>query len=106
MRSLTIILVLVLGCKEHPNEHQKPEGSSRSTPRKLSVKDEEVRRILILEAALEKAKAELASLEAAEPRDEAAIISKRNAIEAVTQTLANTRRRFNEMDRRSRQHPN
>lgn len=54
MRSFTIILVLVLGCKGQPTKHRESESETGSTPRKLSVKDEEVRRILVQEAALEK----------------------------------------------------
>lgn len=49
--------------------------------------------VLVLDAALEKAKRELAVLVAADPRDEKAIAEKRGAIEAVEQTLVKLRQR-------------
>ncbi|MDQ3366356.1 MAG: hypothetical protein M3680_13100 [Myxococcota bacterium] len=96
MRILALALCLAFGCKNEPADP--PKQTTASTKR--SAKDEEARRILILEAALEKANAELRDLEAAQPRDDAAIMEKRGAIDAVTQTLTQARRRFNEMDQR------
>lgn len=104
MRTLAFVLLLSLfvGCKREEAESKPTRGSAQNA----SVKDEEVRRVLVLEAALEKAKTELRELEAAQPRNEAAIEAKRKAIEAVTHTLANSQRRVDEMDRRSQPRPN
>jgi hypothetical protein len=55
-------------------------------------------RILVLEAALDRARTELTALESGDPRDEAAIAQKKGAIEAVTQTLASTKRRLHERE--------
>lgn len=49
--------------------------------------------ILVLDAALQKAKRELATLMGAVPRDDKAIADKRGAIEAVEQTIQRLRQR-------------
>jgi Spy/CpxP family protein refolding chaperone len=96
---LFVALLSSVGCKdEQPKPAKQTDGSA-----KPSMKDAEARKILVLEAALAKARTELRDLETAQPRDEAAITAKLNAIEAVTQTLAQSRRRFDEMDRRQPQ---
>jgi hypothetical protein len=53
----------------------------------------------VLDAALDKAKKELATLEAAQPRDEQAIAKKREAIQAVQETLDRLRKRREVEDR-------
>lgn len=58
----------------------------------------DVRQILILDAALVRADRDLSALEAAAPRDEAAIAAQREARAAVAQTLAMTRRRLAQRD--------
>lgn len=93
--ALSVVLIVSMACKEEQRAPKQTDGSA-----KLSMKDQEARKILVLEAALTKARTELRDLETAQPRDEAAITAKLNAIEAVTQTLAQSRRRFDEMDQR------
>ncbi len=79
--------ILAGGCKNERSNERSGNAAERPTARDNTEK------ILVLDAALEKARGELAALEAARPRDERAISEKRHAIEAVEQTLANLRRR-------------
>lgn len=86
---LAAFLVLEVACDERPSK-QHPRQQSEA---EIIGKDKDVRDALVLDAALDKAKKELAVLEAAQPRDEDAISKKRRAIDAVTQTLERLHKR-------------
>ena len=78
----------ITGCKDNRG---KPASAGSD---QLNGKDKDVRNALVLDAALTKAKKELAALEAVQPRDENSIANKRTAIDAVEQTLAALRKRL------------
>ncbi|MEP6864166.1 MAG: hypothetical protein ABJE66_26305 [Deltaproteobacteria bacterium] len=88
--------LVISGCK---GDGPKPDPSGGSG--QLSGKDKDVRDALVLDAALTKAKKELAALESAQSRDEDAIAKKRTAIDAVEQTLATLRKRLDAPGARS-----
>ncbi|MEP6864978.1 MAG: hypothetical protein ABJE66_30440 [Deltaproteobacteria bacterium] len=82
-----------------------PACKDKATPKpaaesdKLTGKDADARNALVLDAALDKAKKELVVLEAAQPRDEQAIAQKRQAIQAVQETLDRLNKRLGVEDR-------
>lgn len=89
---LVVLILLGLGaaaCSCKGNE-RRADGEQANS----SGADRDVRDALVLDAALAKAKKELASLESAAPRNEQAIKEKRQAIEAVEITLAHLRKRL------------
>lgn len=87
--AIVVALGAGVGCKDGERKPSDTGSGSAARPAKLS----DAEQILVLEAALEKAKKELAQLLAATPQDGKAIAAKRGAIDAVEQTLATLRRR-------------
>ena len=87
--ALVVALAAGLACKDGQRERAGTGSGSTVRPGKIGETDQ----ILVLEAALDNAKKELAQLVAATPQDERAIAEKRGAIDAVEQTLASLRRR-------------
>ena len=90
IKALLLVALIASGaCKDNGSKPAPSAGSS-----KLTGRDKDVNDALVLDAALTKAKKELAALEAAQPRDEDAIAKKRIAIDAVEQTLARLHKRL------------
>ena len=65
-----------------------------------SVLDQDVKRALVLQSAIERADRELAQLEAAQPRDEGAIAQKKKVLLALHTTLTETQARIDRVTQR------
>jgi hypothetical protein len=87
--AVSVLFVAVCACG-HRDEPAPPQRGSAAATTQL---DEEVRRSLVLDAALAKGEKELVALEAASPRDERVIAEKREGIEALKLTIAETKKR-------------
>jgi hypothetical protein len=87
-----VLVVASIGCKERKESPRGMSPGSGSNEQREKLDD--TQQLLILEAAREKANAELAKLRESTPRDEAAIFEKEQAIEAVTQTMSRIRARM------------
>ncbi|MBA3458670.1 MAG: hypothetical protein H0T46_01825 [Deltaproteobacteria bacterium] len=82
-------VVLMSGCGEKAASGDSPERNTQKRKAERSTDEE----ILILEAARDKAKGELATMLAKDPPDTRAIDEKRAAIHAVENRLASLRKR-------------
>lgn len=92
---VALALSLPTGCgkSDKPPAPAATKDASVAKPRKTPLA-EAIDKALILETALDKAKAELAAAEQASPRDEAHIAERKTAIEVISNTLKITREKI------------
>jgi len=86
------LLIALLGCKaaeESPRTQQRPAAGSGK-----NIVDDDVRRALVLDAAIKKLEGELAELEADPTTNAAEIAQKKDALEALRSTLVRTQRKI------------
>lgn len=73
------------------SDKRPPAAAKDAAPKVKTPLQREIERALILESALDKAKAELAAAEQATPRDEVLIAERANAIKAIEETIKRSR---------------
>lgn len=83
------LIVALLACKgsEHSNERTKPSLGK-------NIVDDDVKRALVLDAALKKLEHEIAELEASPSADPVVLAQKKDALQALRSTLTKTQRRI------------
>lgn len=82
------LLVLLVACNDTQSTKPPPPTPGRN------VVDEDVKRALVLDAALKKLEKEIAVMEADPAANAAELAQKKDAREALRMTLANTQRRI------------
>jgi len=110
---LVVLLVVTFGagCRSKRAAQEEPKASGTpatatppvSTTSKESLLEADARRLLVLEGARERTRREIEALEAATPRDVAKLAERRLALQAVEETIVETKRRIELQERVKRQ---
>jgi hypothetical protein len=85
------LLVVLLACNDSAPARQENRGPGHN------IVDDEVKRALVLDAAMSKLEKEIATLESSPSPDPVELAQKKEQLEAVRSTLAETRRHIEQV---------
>lgn len=88
---LAAAVLAIAACGKSDKPAARSDRPPAAVTKKASPLQREIDKALVLESALDKAKAALAEAERATPRDEALVAAKADAVKAMESTLARTR---------------
>lgn len=90
---ILVLLALLVGCTTNDHEPTRAPAPQTKSQGK-NIVDDEVKRALILDAAIKKLEAEIADLEASPTPDNALLAEKKDALAALRSTLTRIQRRI------------